>query len=113
MPNRELTSPAAAVAGDTPPRSAPHYELRLYIAGNLPNSVQAEQNLRALAEEYLAGRHTLEVVDFLEEPQRALADGVLVTPTLLKLAPAPRQMVVGTLADRPMLLRCLGLREGA
>jgi circadian clock protein KaiB len=103
-------SPASAT---TAPQSGvePHYELRLYVAGALPNSVQAEENLRALCEEHLAGRHTLEVVDFLDRPGRALQDGVVVTPTLLKVSPEPKQIVVGTLADRPAVLRALGLTE--
>jgi circadian clock protein KaiB len=89
----------------------PHYELRLYVAGTLPNSLQAEHNLRVVADEYLEGRHTLEVVDFLKEPERALQDGVLVTPTLLKLAPGPRRIVIGTLSDLAMLLHALDLQE--
>jgi circadian clock protein KaiB len=93
-------------AGDAPP-----VELRLYVAGSLPNSVQAEQNLRKLCEEHLPSRHSVEVVDFLREPERALQDGVVVTPTLLKLGPGPRQTIIGTLADKRMLLRALGLWE--
>lgn len=88
-----------------------HYELRLYIAGTLPNSVQARENLRALCEEHLAGRYSLEVIDFLERPGRALQDGVVVTPTLVKVAPEPQKIVVGTLADRSTVLRALGLPE--
>jgi circadian clock protein KaiB len=87
----------------------PHYELRLYVAGSLPNSVQAQANLRSICEAHLAGRHTIEVVDFMTEPGRALEDGVIVTPTLLRVAPAPQRMIVGTLADRAAVLNALEL----
>jgi circadian clock protein KaiB len=100
------TSPSA-----TAKAGAAHYHLRLYVAGTLPNSQQAVSNLRAVCEERLPGRHSIEVIDFLEEPERALEDGVLVTPTLVILAPAPQRTVIGTLSDRAALLRALGLRE--
>ena len=88
----------------------PQIELRLYVAGELPNSMQARENLRRICE-HLHGRCHVEVVDFLESPQRALADGVLVTPTLIKVAPAPQRVIVGTLADRATVLRALDLDE--
>jgi circadian clock protein KaiB len=50
-------------------------------------------------------------VDFLREPQRALADGVIVTPTLVRLAPLPMRKVIGTLRDTLTVLAALGLPE--
>jgi circadian clock protein KaiB len=73
--------------------------LRLYIAGNAPNSVRAMSNLKAICDEYFSNGVALEVVDLLLHPARALADGIIVTPTLLKLSPAPVQRVIGTLND--------------
>jgi circadian clock protein KaiB len=102
-------SPAPAAAGAAATAEPPHYTLRLYVAGSLPNSVQARSNLQRLCEEHLAGRCTVEIVDFLEDPARALADGVLVTPTLLRVAPEPRRMVVGALTDASVVLDALDL----
>lgn len=50
-------------------------------------------------------------VDVLREPKRALADGIFMTPTLLKLAPAPApvQTIVGSLSQTEPLLQALGL----
>jgi circadian clock protein KaiB len=87
------------------------YHLRLYIAGELPNSVRARENLRSICDRYLAGRNRCEVVDFLEEPSLAMGDGVVVTPTLVKLAPGPVTMVVGNLSDLGAVLHALGLPE--
>jgi circadian clock protein KaiB len=94
----------------TTPEALP-YRLRLYVAGRLPNSVQALDNLLDICRTYLEGRHTLEVVDYLEHPRQALEDGIIATPTLLKMAPGEACMVVGTLADRPMVLQALGIGE--
>lgn len=84
--------------------------LRLYISGGAPNSVQAIANLEAICKRYLKGCYRLEIVDVFEHPQRALADGVLVTPSLAKLSPAPAAKVVGNLSDRSTVLRALGLK---
>ena len=85
--------------------------LRLYVAGGAPNSVQAIANLEAICREHLKN-HKLEVVDVLENPRRAMADGVLVTPSLSKLAPGPATSVVGNLSDKAKVLAALGVKAG-
>jgi circadian clock protein KaiB len=81
--------------------------LRLYVAGGAPNSVRAIANARALCDDHFAAGHDLEVVDLIEHPKRALADGITVTPTLLKLSPKPVQRVVGDLSDTNQVLLVL------
>ena len=46
--------------------------LRLYIAGNAPNSQRAVANAKAICDEHFASKHVLEIVDMLEHPRRAL-----------------------------------------
>ena len=82
--------------------------LRLYVAGNAPNSVRAIGNIRAICAEHFAGAHELEIVDMLEHAQRALQDEILVTPTLLRLWPLPIERVVGNLSDTDQVLLTLG-----
>lgn len=84
--------------------------LRLYVAGGAPNSMQAIANLEAICAEYLKGGHRLEVVDVLEDPMRAMAEGVLVTPSLSKLSPQPAAQLVGNLSDKSRVLLALGLK---
>jgi circadian clock protein KaiB len=45
------------------------------------------------------------------EPDRALADGIFMTPTLLKLAPRPVARIVGTLSQKQLLIQSLGLQN--
>ena len=85
--------------------------LRLYIAGGAPNSLQAIANLEAICQEYLKDVHKLEVIDVLEQPRRAMAEGVLVTPSLAKLSPRPISNIVGNLSDRAKVLLALGLKR--
>ena len=84
--------------------------MRLYVAGNAPNSVRAIANLAALCEAHLQHGYSLEVIDVLEHPLRALADGVLVTPSLAKLGPGPVTNVIGNLSDTSRVLLALGLK---
>jgi circadian clock protein KaiB len=88
-------------------KSTMRLQLRLYIAGQAPNSLHALAILTALCEAHFPSAHDLQIVDMLDEPQRALADGIIVTPTLLKLRPLPTQRIVGGLGDMPQLLRIL------
>lgn len=85
--------------------------LRLYVAGEAPNSVQAVANLEAICREHLNQAYDLEIVDVLEHPQRAMAAGVLVTPTLTKVYPLPATQVVGNLSDTPKVLLAIGIRS--
>ncbi len=85
------------------------FKFRLYVAGDGPNSTQALANLDAICREHLAERHEIEVVDVLREPQRALADLVMLTPLLVKLSPAPIRKILGTLSHRAPVLHALGL----
>ena len=85
--------------------------LRLYVVGGTPNSMRAIQNWHAIAQEFLGGRAEMEIIDVLEAPQRLLADGILVTPTLLRLYPQPIVKIVGDLSQTDRVLRTLGVQS--
>jgi len=85
--------------------------MRLYIANNAPNSVRAIANLAAICKQHLKDKFKLEVIDVLEYPLRALADGIVVTPSLAKLSPLPAAKIVGNLSDTSSVLHALGIRE--
>jgi circadian clock protein KaiB len=84
--------------------------LRLYIAGSAPNSILAIANLEAILREHLEDGHRLEIVDVIEHPLRAMAEGVLVTPSLAKISPLPTASIVGNLSDKSKVLLALGLK---
>ena len=89
----------------------PLYRFRLYVAGDALNSSQALVNLNALCRHHLEGHHQIDVIDVFEEPRRALADGIIMTPTLVKLGPAPCRKIVGTLGQTRLVLQALGLKS--
>jgi circadian clock protein KaiB len=82
---------------------------RLYIAGKSGNSALAVQNIASICRLHLPGRYEIEHVDVLREPQRALADHVVMTPTLIKVAPLPTCRIVGTLNDTRTVTNALGI----
>jgi circadian clock protein KaiB len=88
----------------------PLFSFRLYVAADALNSVQAIANLTRFCREHLEDRHAIEIVDVFREPRRALADGVLMTPTLIKLSPAPVKRIVGTLSQAATVAQALGLQ---
>jgi circadian clock protein KaiB len=90
------------------------FKFRLYVAGGTSNSVQAIANFKVLCAQHLFNRCELEIVDVLREPGRALADGILMTPTLVKVAPAPVTRIIGTLSQaQATTLQALGLEVRA
>jgi circadian clock protein KaiB len=88
----------------------PNYRFLLYVADDTQNSVLAIANLTAICREHLPGRHEIKVIDVFKEPKRALADAVFMTPTLIKLSPAPVRRIVGTLSQTETVLNALGLK---
>ena len=105
MSKRILKPKSRAAAENAPTTIA----MCLYVAGNAPNSQLAVANLAAICAEFLVGRFTLEIVNVLETPLRALADGILVTPSLARSAPPPAIRIVGNLNDRNSVLSALGI----
>jgi circadian clock protein KaiB len=95
--------------GGDEPKGA--YVFRLYIAGGAPQSVRAFANLYAICKKHFPGSHRIEVIDVLKEPLRALAEAVLVTPTVVKLSPLPEQQIIGDLSEEEAVLQALGLPQ--
>lgn len=85
--------------------------LRLYVVAGQANSAAALDNLQRLLGEQWS-EVEVEVLDVFEHAETALQDRVLVTPTLIRLRPAPVRRVIGCLADTTALTQALGLGTG-
>jgi len=90
-----------------------HYLLRLFIVGNGPNSRLALSNLHRLCEDHLQGCCTIETIDVVKDFAAAARDNILITPTLVLVAPLPRVIVLGNLSNLPKVLLALRLSEDA
>jgi len=89
------------------------FKFRLYTAAGTQNSAQALANLTALCRSHLPDRYEIEVVDVFREPERARADGIRMTPTLIKLSPTPTCRIVGALNQSQSVLLALGMEVTA
>lgn len=86
--------------------------LKLYIVGRAPNSIRARSNLDKILAQNEPGRFDLEIIDVLENPMRAIEDGILVTPTLCKILPLPKEKILGNLNDTQKVIHAIGLVGG-
>jgi circadian clock protein KaiB len=84
--------------------------LRLYIAGQTPNSVTAIANLKKICEDKLKGKYRIEVVDLLEKPQLAKGDQIIAIPTLVRRLPPPVKKIIGNLSKTESVIVGLDLQ---
>ena len=76
--------------------------LKLFVAGSAEQRTMASQ-VKSFCNEHLEDRYDLEVIDVLENPQRAEAERVFATPMLCKLSPSPCQRVIGDFCGKQLL----------
>jgi len=87
------------------------FRMRLFIAGRTARSERCIANLRKICEHELQGKYHLEVIDVLEEPERAEQERVLATPTLVKDVPPPTRRIIGDMSDVAQVLIGLDLNN--
>ncbi len=76
--------------------------LLLFVASGAPKSIIAMENIRRALADPGERSFALEVVNVFDDPDRALSNRVLVTPTLL--APASARRLVGDLSQTTQLM---------
>ena len=82
----------------------------LFVTGHNARSLAAATNLRRVCDErFGAGAYDLEIVDVLDQPERADASRVIATPTAVRVAPLPRRRVIGDLSALDQLALALEL----
>ena len=87
----------------------PLYRLRLFVAGDEPNSLKAKSVLSRLCDRHLKDRCEIRLVDVFDDYQAAIDSGVSVVPALIVEAPPPARVIVGSLCDEDKVLAALGL----
>ena len=91
-------------------KPADFYRLRLYIAGQTPNSIAAIGNLKKICEDKLRGKYRIEVVDLLKKPQLAKGDQIIAIPTLVRRLPPPVKKIIGNLSRTDSVIVGLDLQ---
>jgi circadian clock protein KaiB len=93
-----------------PRKKSEFFELRLYIAGQTPNSLTALNNLKKICKEHMDEQYRIEVIDLLANPQLARGDQILAIPTLVRNLPTPIRKIIGDLSNTEKVLVGLDLR---
>lgn len=94
--------PPAGAAGVSEPAAAASeesWQLRLYVAGQTPNSARAIVNLRKICEEHLQGRYELKVIDLYQQPELAQRAQIVAVPTLIRELPVPIRQIIGDMSN--------------
>jgi circadian clock protein KaiB len=84
-------------------------QLKLFVAGDSPRSRGAAESLTRACADLFGDGVRIETVDILVDTAAADEYRVLTTPTVLRIAPAPRRRVTGDLRDIAQVLEALDL----
>src|SRR5579859_6739032 len=86
------------------------WRLRLYIAGQTPNSIAVITNLQKICEDKLQGKYRIEIIDLLKKPQLAKGDQIIAIPTLVRRLPPPVKKIIGNLSKTESVIVGLDLQ---
>ena len=98
----------------TTPKKRKHeqklWDLRFYVSNGGAKSLLALHNLESLLERHLEReRYRLRVIDIVKDPELAVRDDIVAAPTLVRVSPGPRKMLIGTLAEAAAVVKALEL----
>jgi circadian clock protein KaiB len=82
--------------------------LRLYVSGMSPKSMEAIENIRTLCSNYPDDKYNLEIIDIYQHPELASIDHIIFSPSLIKLLPLPKKVLIGTLYNTDRVKSILG-----
>ncbi|MDH4128405.1 MAG: circadian clock KaiB family protein [Spirochaetota bacterium] len=75
------------------------YYFKLYVAGISGKNGLAIKNLKILEKNLINDKLELDIIDILKQPNLAIQNNILATPTLVKTSPAPALRIRGDLSD--------------
>jgi circadian clock protein KaiB len=85
------------------------YEVILFVAGDSPSSSQAIENVKHVLDGLAHASASLDIVDVLLSPEKAMESRIFATPTLILVKPLPEKRVIGDFANKEMVLQQLDL----
>jgi len=83
--------------------------LRLYVSGMSPKSMEAIENIKHLCDEHLKDTFELEIIDIYKNPELAVEQHIVFSPSLIKHLPLPKRTLIGTLSDTEKVIKALGI----
>jgi len=83
--------------------------LQLFVAGMSPKSMDAIENIKRLCDTHLEGAFDLEVIDLYKNPEAAVINQVVFSPSLIKQLPPPKKTFVGDFSNTSKVIKGLGI----
>ena len=99
-------APSTAKAKGAKPKTS-MWEMRLYVAGETPNSMSAISNLKRLCEKHLPGGYRIKIIDLVKHPELAMGDQIVAVPTLVRSLPHPIRKMMGNLSGAEKVFQSL------
>ncbi len=109
--NKAVKTPTPLKNKNAP--AADVWQLRLYVAGQTPKSLEAFANLKKICQEHLEGKYQIEVIDLLLNPQLAKGDQIIALPTLVRKLPEPIKKIIGDLSNTERVLVGLDIKPSS
>lgn len=85
------------------------FVLQLYVSGMSQKSMEAIENIKRLCNEHLKDAFELEVIDIYKNPKVAQEQHIVFSPSLIKLLPLPKKVLIGNLSDSDKVIKGLGI----
>lgn len=92
------------------PKQARH-EYSLFISGRSQRSERCIKVIRRVCDRYIGDNYSIFVIDVFEDPDRAEAEKIFVTPTLVRRQPLPLRRIVGDFSSEEALASSMELDE--
>ncbi|WP_264537412.1 circadian clock KaiB family protein [Flavobacterium sp. N1736] len=88
-----------------------NHKFVLFVSGMSVKSGHAIENLRIICDKYFADNYELEIIDISRDTEQAVIHQIVAIPTLIKVSPAPRRIILGDLSNKEKVLKILNLSE--
>lgn len=85
--------------------------LQLYVSGMSPKSMQAIENIKHFCDEYLENDFELDIIDIYKNPEAAIKEHIVFSPSLVKQSPLPKKILIGVLSDTEKVIKTLGINS--
>ena len=82
-------------------------ELILYVSAHTPRTASAIEQIKSVLSHRKFPRVRLTICDLSKDPEGGDADGIALTPTLVKRSPGPRTFILGHITNPALLLEML------
>lgn len=85
------------------------YRFKIYLVEKSPGSQDLINRITSLFNRKLRNNYSLEIIDIIKNPEVAVKNDILASPTLLKEHPLPSQRIIGNIKDEKTLITMLNL----